>query len=1236
MDSLSPKFVAPINRSESFKSSSFSATTFQPALPAGEYEVFLSFRGPDVRFSFADCLYSCLVRSKIRTFRDEEELRKGEQISPSLVQAIIESKIHIPIFSQNYASSKWCLQELAKMVECWKQGKGNIILPIFYFVNPRDVRHQDGPYKQAFELHARKHDADTVKEWREALQEVGKMKGWTVKDYVGQGAIINEVFSRVDSFLMRNYKLVADQDLVGVDFHVEQVVKLLDLDSQSVTVVSIHGIGGSGKTTISKAVYDKVCSQFDRCCFLEDVRETLKKNEGVVNLQNKVLSVILKHDYPVENASNGIHLIKDRVCKYRVLIVLDDIDDKFEFHKIMGNMDDFSFGSKFMITTRESFLYFHKDYKSYEVGEMSHDHSLQLFCKHAFRMDYPPEDYAILSSKFVEAAAGLPLALKVMGSLLFRKDMKIWEENLIRFKEIPPCKVQERLKISYDALTYEEQQIFLDIACLFIGEDKRLPIYMWGGCNFYPESGIDTLVLRSLIKINESSRFWMHDHIRDLGRAIVRDEGVENPGKRSRIWSGNDALNILKNNQVPSMETSHTESSSSKSSSDSSSALPVGEYEVFLSFRGPDVRKTFADHLYTCLVRSKILTFRDDEELRKGEKISTSIVQAITLSKIHIPVFSENYASSKWCLQEIAKMVECWKQRKGHVILPIFYFVNPRDVRHQEGSYKEAFDLHRERYDDDTVNEWREALREVGNMKGWTVSDSDGQGAVIDDIVSQVDSHLMKNYKMVAEDLVGVDFHVGEVMKLLDLESKMVRSVSIHGIGGIGKTTLAKAVYDNVSTHFDRCCFVEGVRETITKNEGVVTLQSKVISSILREDCLVENASRGIHVIQNRVCKHRVLIVLDDVDDTFEVDKILGKIDDFSPGSRFMFTTRDKVLNLDQECELYELGEMSSFCSLQLFSKHAFGTHSPPEDYVSLSNEFVEVAVGLPLALKVIGSLLFRKNKRVWEEKLMQLKEVPASKVQERLKISYDALLCEEQQIFLDIACFFIGENKELPVYMWNDCKLYPESGVNALVLRSLIKINERNEFWMHDHIRDLGRAIVHNENVQHPCKRSRIWSNDEAFDMLNNREMAHMLKVITVSGCYVLKRAPDLSECRSLELLNLRNCWKMSGELHIGNLKYLKELNIGCNKLSEVTGFEGLDSLQELSIHGCTSITVLSDLSFLRKLNRLSIEGCTQLIEVAGIESLQHLQMDKSLIERFCNRSKFKCLLREIINKML
>ncbi|CAN0916613.1 Disease resistance protein L6, partial [Linum grandiflorum] len=159
--------------------------TSLPPLPTGEYEVFLSFRGPDVRLTFADCLYTCLVRAKIRTFRDEEELQKGETMGESLIQAITESKVYIPILTQDYASSKWCLQELAKMVDCWKNGGGakgqHIILPVFYLMDPRGVRHPDsGPYEEAFEQHSLKHDPETILEWKEALREVGKMKGWHV------------------------------------------------------------------------------------------------------------------------------------------------------------------------------------------------------------------------------------------------------------------------------------------------------------------------------------------------------------------------------------------------------------------------------------------------------------------------------------------------------------------------------------------------------------------------------------------------------------------------------------------------------------------------------------------------------------------------------------------------------------------------------------------------------------------------------------------------------------------------------------------------------------------------------------------------------------------------------------------------------------------------------------------------------------------------------------------------
>ncbi|CAI0442634.1 unnamed protein product [Linum tenue] len=514
--------------------------------------------------------------------------------------------------------------------------------------------------------------------------------------------------------------------------------------------------------------------------------------------------------------------------------------------------------------------------------------------------------------------------------------------------------------------------------------------------------------------------------------------------------------------------------------------LPTGKHEVFLSFRGPDVRRTFADCLYKFLDHSKIRTFLDDEELRKGEKIAPSLVEAIHESKVYIPILSQDYASSKWCLEELSLMVKSLNQNQGHILLPIFYFVEPRDVRRQEGSYSEAFRRHSQEYDAETITEWKEALQVVGEMKGWHVTESDGQGDVIEKVFSEVWSHLMANYAIVTDELIGIDSHVKEVLDLLDLDSKGLKVVGIHGIGGIGKTTLSKAVYNEVSSWFDRCCFLEDVRETLLKADGVVTLQNKVISNILRHDNHVKDVSEGIHLIKDKVCKYKVLIVLDDVDRRFEFDKVFGKLQDFSIESRFILTTRDKrVLEFFEECRLFEAKEMSDIDSCQLLRKHAFQMDDPQEGSDTLCEEFVKLAAGLPLALKVIGSLLFRKDIRIWEEKLEELKESPFTGVHEILKISYNDLTPTEKEIFLDIACFFIGETKECPFYMWNECKFYPESGISNLILKSLIKINKRSEFWMHDHIRDLGRAIVYEENIRQPWKRSRIWSNEDALDML-------------------------------------------------------------------------------------------------------------------------------------------------------
>ncbi|CAN1228915.1 Disease resistance protein L6 [Linum grandiflorum] len=501
-------------------SSSTTTTATTEPLPAADYEVFLSFRGPDVRTTLADYLYRFLEIANIRAFLDDERLHKGEEIAESLFVAIEDSKVYIPILSPDYASSKWCLRELARMVKCYKRGNGNIILPIFYMVEPRDVRHQTGCYEKPFRRHCKDKgcDAETLREWKDALEEVGKMKGW-------HGAIVREVFSNVRSHVMKSYVLVTEQ-LVSIDPYVEKVTQLLN---KCVQVVGIVGMGGLGKSTIAMAVRDKVRTKFDHCFFLRNVRETLSE-KGIVALQR-------------------IRAIRDRVCKQRVLIVLDDIDERFEFEQILGKLEDFSSESRFIITTRNQRVLECFQHEYYEATVLSPEDSLQLFSRHAFGLDSPPEDRAVLSDGFITIAAGLPLALKVIGSTLNRKDERFWTAKLKQLKKIPHHEVQKKLMTSYVDLTHEEQQIFLDIASVFVGVSKEFPSYMWSDCDFYPEIGIDALILKSLIKVDDENKFWMHDSVRDLGRAIIREENRQHPLKCSRIWSDEDALQMLTNEE---------------------------------------------------------------------------------------------------------------------------------------------------------------------------------------------------------------------------------------------------------------------------------------------------------------------------------------------------------------------------------------------------------------------------------------------------------------------------------------------------------------------------------------------------------------------------------------------------------------------------------------------------------------------------------------------------------------
>ena len=177
-----------------------------------------------------------------------------------------------------------------------------------------------------------------------------------------------------------------------------------------------------------------------------------------------------------------------------------------------------------------------------------------------------------------------------------------------------------------------------------------------------------------------------------------------------------------------------------KSSPSSSSSVPTGRWthEVFLSFRGEDTRNNFVDHLYTALSQRGISVFKDDQALDKGKPISRELLKAIEESKLAVVVFSKKYADSSWCLDELVKIMECEDQMEL-MVLPVFYHVDPSDVRGQKNDFDTAFQEHEDKFkgEMEKVKKWRKALAAAAGLSGWHIKET-GNGLVFLDLLLQL------------------------------------------------------------------------------------------------------------------------------------------------------------------------------------------------------------------------------------------------------------------------------------------------------------------------------------------------------------------------------------------------------------------------------------------------------------------------------------------------------------------
>ncbi|KAJ0900153.1 putative TIR domain, P-loop containing nucleoside triphosphate hydrolase [Helianthus annuus] len=640
--------------------------------------------------------------------------------------------------------------------------------------------------------------------------------------------------------------------------------------------------------------------------------------------------------------------------------------------------------------------------------------------------------------------------------------------------------------------------------------------------------------------------------------------------------------------------------SRSMASSSSSSSHSL-KYEVFLSFRGEDTRKNFVDHLYGDLVQQGIQTYKDDETLPRGERIGPALLKAIQESRIALVVFSENYADSSWCLDELEHIMECMDTR-GQIVMPVFYHVDPSDVRKQKGKYGKAFRKHN-RENKHKVESWRKALEMAGNLSGLVIDENSYEAKCIKEIVDKISNRLPTLTTNVNKNLVGIEARLRDLKSKLKIGSDGVRIVGIWGVGGGGKTTLASAAYAELSHQFEAHCFLQNIREESNKN-GLEKLQEKILSVALKtKDIVIGSEIEGRSMIERKLRSKRVLVVLDDVDDVKQLEELAGAHDWFGEGSRIIITTRDEhLLSTRYADEVYEVSLLSHDEAMELFRRHAYRKDKPVEDYEMLSEEVVSYAGGLPLALEVLGSFLYDKNKDEWKCALARLKDIPDDEVTKRLKISYDGLTAIEKVLFLDIACCCRGMHKDEAMMVLDACDLHPGIGIKVLVQKSLIKVSDGRygRFEMHDLIEEMAHNIVRGEHPKNPEKHSRIWNWEDLEYLCDMGADAPPMETEVL--CYPRHPGGLSDVVANMKKLRWIRLFRYPASSFPSNFqpKELGYLELPCSQQKELWhGYKSLPNLKILNLRSSLNLIKTPDFEGLPCLERLILWGCKSLEEI-------------------------------------
>ncbi|KAH7430937.1 hypothetical protein KP509_08G021500 [Ceratopteris richardii] len=889
-----------------------------------EYDVFICHRGETKR-NFVSVLGG-MLRSKGITCFVDYRMPIGNDVDLEIKGAIEKSKVFIVVLSLHFAQSTWCLDEIIDIMKIRdRMGTSRKVIPVFYDVEREMVRQQEKD--TLYDLtKVKRSDAEKIGRWGKALKDVCELDKFDYKSSsMLQWEESEKIVAKVEDFLIL-HRIIPDQ---GTKMPIWRECVNYD-------VFICHWHEDTQRNVVS------VLRGMLLCKSITPFVGGYGKEDGGSALDSDIIQAI-------ENSRVHVIFLSPNFVRSKRCL-----EEVFRIMKIQGSPGTSDASRKPTVVpifydTEPSTVRYQQKGKTYYLDEVQEsstgekrkewaiairDLSLLHGLEYDSRSTYQWEKlYDVV--KIVEASAK-----KITPRNYWSKHEALYVKKIDEvFKEL---ELQEKREHVFLVGVYgRETSEFCDLLVQRLGSNFcgvcKLNNIMEKACQPNGISKIAQQMLSDLIHPSKSSDLIQPSTSNDVKRCqlllenerclVVLDDLGNDIDKIKTLLE--DLKSILRNNSlvVVASQFQHT--------------LQELNVHKFINLSSLENKRDFLNICYT-------------ERDGIHEAFLSQLNETFDMHGLDVRLLNEDkLMSDSTCLQD-AKVILCvisksfrlgeFKRMCTNAAIPskIVYYVSygsyPTDESMPKSVFKMEVDFEKAEFN-------KKQFKSMVNEVVQTLNERS------EEIMGAIDFPV---------DLVRRSSHIERSIRDCVLRSEnSVQCFGLVGMGGIGKTTLARSIFNKLHSQFERSFFSlntrAGVAEVKAKGtSGLVDVQKRIIAKLLNnrsDDAEIYNEEQGKMVLSSKVKHINALIVFDDVDDGRHLEAFCEPLQSsLGPKSIIIITTRDR--SIVESAVIFDIEGLDKEMSKRLFYWHAFMKPKPPADLEKVSQSVIEACQGLPLSLR--------------------------------------------------------------------------------------------------------------------------------------------------------------------------------------------------------------------------------------------------------------------------------------------